>query len=125
MEISKISQIGVPVQDINRATLFYKKTLGLTHLFSSGNMAFFDCDGVRILLSAPENEEFADASSSVIYFQVEDIQSSYQELVDKEVLMIDEPHLVAKVGITETWMTFFKNSEGNTHALLSEVSSVV
>jgi methylmalonyl-CoA/ethylmalonyl-CoA epimerase len=41
-------------------------------------------------------------------------------LLRKEVTFIDEPHLIAKMGQTETWMAFFKDSEDNTHALMSE-----
>ncbi|CAG9620019.1 VOC family protein [Sutcliffiella rhizosphaerae] len=119
MDIHKIGQIGVPVKDIDRATLFYKKTLELSHLFSSGSMAFFECGNSRILLSVPENEEY-EYASSVIYFQVKDIHQSYESLKEKHVYMLDKPHLVTKIGDTETWMVFFKDSEGNTLALMSE-----
>jgi methylmalonyl-CoA/ethylmalonyl-CoA epimerase len=118
--IQKIGQIGIPVKDFERAVHFYKEKLGLPLLFNTGNLAFFDCDGVRLLLSLPETEEFVNASS-VLYFQVADIEKAYQEFVDKEVVFVDEPHLVAKVGQTETWMAFFKDTEDNTHALMSEV----
>ncbi|MGN7178717.1 VOC family protein, partial [Cytobacillus sp. SAFR-174] len=65
-------------------------------------------------------DEFAH-SSSVIYFQVTNIKDTYERLVIKEVIFIDEPHVVAKMGQTETWMAFFKDTEDNTHALMSEV----
>lgn len=120
MEIQKIGQIGVPVKDLNRAIEFYKEKLGLPHLFTAGTLAFFDCNGTRLLLSLPEAEEFAH-SSSILYFQVADIQKSYEELLNKEVTFIDEPHLIAKIGQTETWMAFFKDGEGNSHALMSEI----
>jgi methylmalonyl-CoA/ethylmalonyl-CoA epimerase len=120
MMIQRIAQIGVPVQDLNRALDFYKEKLGLSLLFNTDTMAFFECDGFRLMLSLPEKEEFA-YSSSVIYFQVKDIKDSYERLVDKEVTFIDEPHVVAKMGNTETWMVFFKDTEDNTHALMSEV----
>ncbi|MEH7273557.1 VOC family protein [Neobacillus vireti] len=120
MEIQKIGQIGVPVKDLERAIQFYKEKLGLPLLFTAGNLAFFESNGTRLLLSLPENEEFAKASS-ILYFQVEDIYASYEELSSKEVTFIDEPHLIAKMGQTETWMAFFKDDEGNTHALMSEI----
>lgn len=118
--IQQIGQIGVPVKDIDRAVQFYKKKLGLTLLFNTDSMAFFECNGLRLMLTLPEKEEFAH-SSSVIYFEVKDIKSSYEELKDNGVRFDDEPHIVNKMGQTETWMTFFKDTEGNTHALLSEV----
>lgn len=83
-------------------------------------MAFFDCNGLRLLLSFPEKEEFAHPSS-VVYFQVNQMNETYERLLDKEVAFIDEPHVVAKMGQTVTWMVFFKDTEDNTHALMSEV----
>lgn len=118
--IQKVGQIGVTVKDLGRALVFYKEKLGLTLLFNTDTMAFFECNGLRLLLSFPEKEEFA-SSSSVIYFQVNDIKSIYENLVDKGVIFIDAPHMVAKMGQVETWMVFFKDTEGNTHALMSEV----
>ncbi|PLT29537.1 VOC family protein [Peribacillus deserti] len=118
--IKNVGQIGIPVKDINRALDFYKDKLGLSLLFNTDIMAFFECDGLRLMLTLPEKEEFAH-SSSVIYFQVANIKDTYERLVGKEVIFIDEPHVVAKMGQTETWMVFFKDTEGNTHAFMSEV----
>ena len=118
--IQKIGQIAVPIKNVENAIEFYKEVLGLTLLFNTENMAFFDCNGQRLLLSLPEKDEYAN-SSSVIYFQVEDIKKSVEKLVEKGVSFIDQPHIVAKMGNTETWMTFFKDTEGNTHALMCEV----
>lgn len=117
-QIEKVGQIAVPVTDLDRAVSFYKEKLGLPLLFTSNGLAFFNCNGIRLLLSVPETEEFS--SSSVIYFQVENIREAYEDLLRKQVLFIDEPHLIAKMGLTETWMAFFKDSENNTHALMSE-----
>lgn len=118
--IQKVGQIGVPVKNFERAIHFYQEKLELPLLFNTGNLAFFDCNGLRLLLSLPEKDEFSNCSS-IIYFQVNDIKESHQKLVDKEVLFIDAPHVVAKMGQTETWMSFFKDTEGNTLALMSEV----
>ncbi|MCM3744642.1 VOC family protein [Sporosarcina luteola] len=118
--ITKIGQIGVPAKNIERATAFYKEQLGLQLLFTTDTMAFFDCDGVRLFISLPEKEEFAH-SSSILYFHVEDIQQAYEEYKEKGIVFIDEPHVVAKMGQTETWMVFFKDTEDNMHALMSEV----
>ncbi|MGN8648152.1 VOC family protein [Gracilibacillus sp. HCP3S3_G5_1] len=118
--INNVGQIGVPVKDLNRALDFYKEKLGLSLLFNTDSMAFFECDGLRLMLTLPEKDEFAQ-SSSVIYFQVDNIKNTYKRLVDKEVTFVDEPHVVAKMGQTETWMVFFKDTEGNIHALMSEV----
>lgn len=119
-QIKKIGQIGIPVKNIERATAFYQEKLGLPLLFNTDTMAFFDCGGVRLLLSIPENEQFAHPSS-VLYFQVENIRAKYEELLSIGVNFAGEPHVVAKIGNTETWMVFFMDSEESTHAFISEV----
>jgi methylmalonyl-CoA/ethylmalonyl-CoA epimerase len=117
--VQKVGQIAVPVKNLDQAVHFYKEKLELPLLFTSNGLAFFECNGLRLLLSVPEKEEFAQ-SSSIIYFQVSDINEAYGDLLNKDVTFIDEPHLIAKMGQTETWMAFFKDSEGNTLALMSE-----
>ncbi|WP_421101966.1 VOC family protein [Sporosarcina psychrophila] len=119
--LKSIGQIGIPAKDINRAILFYKDLLELPLLFNTDTMAFFDCDGIRLMLSLPEKEQFTNASS-VFYFQVDDITASYSQMKEKGVSFIDKPHVVAKMDSTETWMVFFNDTEGNTHALMSEVA---
>ncbi|MED1865031.1 VOC family protein [Fictibacillus nanhaiensis] len=120
--IQKVGQVAVPVLDITRSIHFYKDVLGLQLLFNTDNMAFLNCNGLRILLSLPEKDEYTKASS-IIYFQVENITEAYEELKDRGVAFIDSPHIIAKMEGTETWMVFYKDSEGNTHALMSEVAA--
>lgn len=123
MSIQGIGQIAVPISDLEVAIHFYKDKLGLPLLFNTNNMAFFDANGVRLLLSMPETDQ-NQHSSSVIYFTVEDIQKSYQAFKEKGIEFADEPHLVAKMGNTETWMTFFKDPFDNLHGLMSEFEAV-
>ncbi|MFJ8087950.1 VOC family protein [Lysinibacillus sp. NPDC095746] len=118
--IQSVGQIGIPVKELDRAIHFYKEKLGLSLLFNTDSMAFFDCNGLRLLLTLPEKDEFI-YSSSIIYFQVGNLSMTYEDLVNKNVTFIDEPHVVAKMGQTETWMVFFKDTEDNTHAFMSEV----
>lgn len=117
--IKQVGQIGVPVKDLARALESYKEKLDLTLLFNTDTMAFFECSGLRLMLTLPEKEAFAQAGS-VIYFQAADIRAAYQHLSSKGITFIDTPHVVAKMGRTETWMVFFKDTEENVHALMSE-----
>ena len=118
--IDSIKQIGIPVKDISRAIKFYQEQLQLPLLFQTDSMAFFNCNGIRLFLSLPEKEAYAGASS-VLYFNTNDIESTYAVMKNNGVHFIDIPHVVAKMGNTETWMTFFKDTEENTHALISDV----
>jgi len=117
--IQKISQIGVPVKDLARAIKFYETKLELPLLFNTETMAFFDCGGVRLMLSLPEKEEFAHASS-ILYFDVPDIQQAFTEFGERGIEFRASPHCIVKNGPAETWMAFFADTEGNTHALTSD-----
>jgi predicted enzyme related to lactoylglutathione lyase len=119
VNIIGVGQIAITVQDIERARNFYQNQLGLTYLFSAGNLVFFKSGDLRILLTTPETQK-NEISNSVIYFNVTDINMSYSNLLERQVVFIDKPHLIAKMGNVETWMTFFNDSEGNMLALMSE-----
>lgn len=118
-KVLKISQVGVPVKDLARAIKFYETQMELPLLFQTESMAFFECGGVRLMLTLPEKEEFAHASS-VLYFDVPDIQAAYAEFDARGVEFRGSPHCVVKNGAAETWMAFFVDTEGNTHALTSD-----
>ena len=119
--ISRLGQIAVNVQDVERAASFYQDNLGLRLLFKAPpGLAFFDCGGVRLMLSKPEKKEF-DHPSSILYFLVPDIQSAYARMKESGVKFEDEPHLVAKLPDHDLWLNSFRDSEGNLMALMSEV----
>jgi methylmalonyl-CoA/ethylmalonyl-CoA epimerase len=82
-------------------------------------MAFFDCAGVRLMLSLPETPEF-DHPGSVLYFRVDDIDQAHAQFSGRGVAFLDKPHLIARMPDHELWMSFFKDSEGNTLALMAE-----
>jgi predicted enzyme related to lactoylglutathione lyase len=118
--LAAIGQIAVNAHDIPRAVRFYRDTLGMRLLFEAPpKMAFFDASGVRLMLSLPEREEY-DHPGSVLYFRVDDIDASHSTLSERGVNFQDKPHLVARMPDHELWMTFFKDSEGNTLALMAE-----
>ncbi|PYQ59970.1 MAG: glyoxalase, partial [Acidobacteria bacterium] len=106
LSCSRIGQIAVVVQDLDRAVAFYRDTLGLRFLFQAPpKLAFFDCGGVRLMLDVPEEEEFKHASS-ILYYKVDDIQATWATLRDRGVEFRDEPHMVARMPDHELWMTF-------------------
>jgi methylmalonyl-CoA/ethylmalonyl-CoA epimerase len=120
MQLSKIGQISVTAHDLDRAVLFYRDALGMKLLFEAPpKMAFFDCGGIRLLVGVPEADH--DHPSSILYFKVDEIKGTYSTLQERGVQFLGEPHLVAKMPDHELWLAFFKDSEGNTMALMSEV----
>jgi methylmalonyl-CoA/ethylmalonyl-CoA epimerase len=101
-QLSTIGQIAMIAKDVSRATAFYRDRLGMKFLFEFPGLAFFDCDGVRLMI------------------KVRDIDAAHTDLVAKGVEFTDAPHLIAKLPDHELWMAFFKDSEGNTLALMEE-----
>lgn len=117
--LSTIGQIAVQVEDLDRAVVFYRERLGMRFLFQAPpGLAFFDAGGVRLMLSRPEGEA---GGTSVLYFRVDDISGATASLKDRGVVIVDEPHIIAKMGMYDLWMAFFRDSEGNLHGLMSEV----
>ncbi len=119
--LGPITQIAVNVHDIERATKFYETTLGMKLLFQAPpNLAFFDCDGIRLMLSPPATPEF-DHPSSIIYFKVTDIEAAARILNERGVSFVEKPTFVANMGSYDLWLASFRDSEGNILALMSEV----
>jgi methylmalonyl-CoA/ethylmalonyl-CoA epimerase len=119
-EVQKIGQIAINVHDTNRAVGFYRDVLGLKLLFTAGQLAFFDCGGIRLMLSPPSSKEY-DHPSSILYFKVDDIQKAYAWLVSQNVKTEGEPNLVAKMPDHDLWLAGFRDSEGNVMEYMSEV----
>lgn len=117
--LSRIHQISMRAHDVERATRFYRDTLGVPFLFAAPpRLAFFDCGGVRLMLSTPEAE--FDHPGSVLYFAVDNIQATHESLKAKGVAFRTEPHKIATLADREVWLADFEDSEGNTLALMSE-----
>lgn len=115
---SRIGQIAIVCQDVARATAFYRDVLGLRFLFAAGpTLAFFDCGGVRLMLSRAEGEA---TGTSVLYYFVTDIERSAQALAAKGATFVGDPHLIARMPDHELWLAEFRDSEGNICALMEE-----
>lgn len=119
LRLSKIRQISVTAHDLDRAAGFYRDVLGMTFLFEAPGMAFFDCDGLRLMLAVPSDEAF-DHPSSILYFDVEDLAQAYTTLHERGVTFEQAPHVVARHGGRVLRMAFFRDTEGNLLALSSE-----
>ena len=117
--LGPLMQVNMPVKEIEPAVAFYRDTLGLPFLFQAGNLAFFDCGGVRLLVDVAETEEFAHPGS-VLYFRVDDLDAAYEAYRARGVQFVQPPHLVHSDGKSELWMAFFSDGQWNTHALASE-----
>jgi methylmalonyl-CoA/ethylmalonyl-CoA epimerase len=119
ISLNRIGQIAVAVRDVDASEAFYRDKLGLRHLIRFGELTFFDCCGVRLML-----EKAKDASevglASPMYFACADIALTVRELGKRNVTFTIEPHLIAKMEDHDLWMAFFEDPDGNTLALMQE-----
>ncbi|MEX0713371.1 MAG: VOC family protein [Pirellulales bacterium] len=118
--LSGIGQIALVVSDLPRAAAFYRDALGMRLLFEVPPMAFFDCAGIRLMLTLPEPGKTAGANS-VLYFKVVDIQSAHDALSSQGVPFVGPPHKIARLADHDLWMAFFRDPDQNLLALMSEV----
>lgn len=118
--ITGVGQIAVNVHDVQRAVGFYRDVLGLQYLFEIPNAAFFQCGGVRLYLAKAEKPEF-DHPASILYYRVDDIHAAHERLAAAGARIEHEPRMIARMPDHELWMCFFRDSEENVVALMSEV----
>jgi methylmalonyl-CoA/ethylmalonyl-CoA epimerase len=127
LRLGPIGQIARPVHDVVRSARWYGEVLGLPHLYTYGDLAFFDCGGTRLMLSVPEdgNTEGGNTAAgqpSVLYFRVEDIHAAHGELRSRGVEFVDVPHMIFRhpSGVEE-WMAFFTDPDGHLLAIMAQV----
>ncbi|HET6236915.1 MAG TPA: VOC family protein [Acetobacteraceae bacterium] len=119
LDLNHIGQIALPVTDVDRAEAFYRTALGLRQLYRFGDLTFFDCAGVRLMLEKTDDPVSA-ARSSVIYFRCADIVLAVRVLRGRGVIFDDAPHLIARMHDHDLWMSFFRDPDGHTLALMQE-----
>ena len=121
VQLGRIGQIAMTMRDLPAAVRFYRDELGLPLLFEAPpGLAFFDCGGMRLMLSAPE-EGGEVRGNSVLYFAVPDIAAAYEALRGRGVAFVDEPHPIARLADREVWMVFLRDPEGNLLGLMAEI----
>ena len=120
--IQRVGQIHLSVKDIDRAVAFYRDVLELPLLFEvpGQDMAFFDCGGVRLMLSAEESSG-ASAVDTFLYFSTDDIEGTTAALEAGGATITQKPHVVADLGDRVLWIAVFHDSEGRVQHLMSEV----
>ena len=119
--VAGLHQVALHVDDLPRASAFYRDVVGLRHMatFDPPGLAFFDLGGTRLLLEK-------GAPSSLIYLWVPDVAAEVERLRDAGVAIESEPHVIftdeagqfGPAGESET-MAFFRDSEDNLIGLAS------
>lgn len=118
--LGPLGQISRMVRDIEEAKDFYGNLLGLPHLYTFGDMAFFDLGGTRLYL----HQKSGPGPESVLYFRVADIVGAHRDLTARGVAFTGAPHRVHRhADGTEEWMAFFTDPEGRPLALIAQVGA--
>lgn len=118
--MNQIGQIAIPVSNTDRSEAFYEQTLGLRKLYRYGDLSFFDCAGVRLMLSPPENGAKVEPGQGAIYFRVADLALAVQELKAKGADVFSEPHLLAPMPDHDLWMAFLRDPDNHLIGLMME-----
>ena len=119
LDLNHIGQIALPVRDVERAEKFFGETMGFRKLYRFGDLSFFDCAGVRLLLEKANSDEEA-GKSSIIYFRCADITLAVRELKSRGVRFHHPPRLTAKMDDHDLFMAFFTDPDGHVLALMQE-----
>jgi catechol 2,3-dioxygenase-like lactoylglutathione lyase family enzyme len=114
-----IAQIAFTVANLEEAKAFYQDALGLKFLFDAGEMAFFQCGEVRLMLG--RSEKPSGCGGTIVYFRVSDLEATARLLEGRGVPFLQKPHLVARMKSHDLWMAFVNDPSGNTLGLMSEV----
>lgn len=113
--MTALRQVAQRAEDLDRAVNFYRDTLGLRLIasFDPPGLAFFDLDGVRLLVERR-------APSALLYLATDDIDARVETLRSAGVTVETDPHMIFRdddgtfgaPGVEE-WMAFFRDSEDN------------
>ena len=119
LSLGPLGQIARNVKNISAAVRFYGEVLGLAHLYTFGNLAFFDCGGVRLFLSEGDGP-----AESILYFKVPDVRTAHTTLTARGIVFTHAPHMIHKhPDGTEEWMAFFKDNEDRPLGIMSQIKA--
>jgi methylmalonyl-CoA/ethylmalonyl-CoA epimerase len=114
-----VMQLAIPVTSIDRATVFYRDTLGFRLLMNGPNMAFLDCGGIRLYLDANPGTVEA-GKNSLIYFRAQNIDRTHSSFKESGVSIFRAPHIIASLPDRDVWLMWIRDSESNLLGVMEE-----
>lgn len=126
ISLSRITQIAVPVESVEKAKAFYRDTLGMPHLFDAPPaLSFFDCGGIRLMLAGPQAQgEDGPKQHPVLFYDVSDIKTTHARIKASGAQSVEEPHIIARIHGREVWLASVSDGQGNVVSLMSEIAEV-
>lgn len=116
----KVHQLALTTTDLERAVRFYRDTLGLTFLFESNGMAFFDVAGVRLMLAFDPARTDAPPTS-IVYFDAPDFNNTHVRLVGTGVELEGPIETVQSTPEGDLRIQQFRDPDGNVLAIMGLV----
>lgn len=122
LTLGPLGQISMLCRSAEQTEAWYRDMLQLPHVFTFGELVFFDCGGTRLYFRQVPDAEWR--KGSILYFLVADMNVARDVLAERGVLFQGAPHLIYKDADSgvEEWMAFFDDPDGNTLALMARVS---
>ncbi|HUB53093.1 MAG TPA: VOC family protein [Terracidiphilus sp.] len=118
-KVEGIGQIAIYVADLPRSKEFYGEKLGLKHLFDAGNMSFYQCGDVRLLIGASDKP--VATGGVILYFRVADIDKACSSLSARGVEIVQRPQLVARMPDHDLWLAVLNDPDGHPIELMCEM----
>jgi methylmalonyl-CoA/ethylmalonyl-CoA epimerase len=119
VHLDTIGQIAITVSNLERSRSFYWTRLGMRFLFDAGNMAFFQCGNIRLMIGAANRP--VQPGGTILYFRVDDIHATHAALAAKDVEFLQKPHLVARMPEHDLWIAFLADPDQNPIGLMCEL----
>jgi catechol 2,3-dioxygenase-like lactoylglutathione lyase family enzyme len=122
LRLGELAQVSMLCRSVEKTQAWYRDVMQLPHVFTFGDLVFFDCGGTRLFIRQVQENEFR--LSSTLYFSVPDMTLAVSTLESRGVSFHGAPHMIFRDEDTgvEEWFAFFDDPDGNTLALLARVA---
>jgi catechol 2,3-dioxygenase-like lactoylglutathione lyase family enzyme len=123
VSLGRLAQVSMLCRSAASTEAWYRDVLRLPHIFTFGDLVFFDMDGTRLYFREVPDDEFR--KGSILYFSVDDMTTAVATLRERGVKFLGAPHMIYKDADTgvEEWFAFFDDPDANTLALLARVGA--
>ncbi len=110
LKLSRVVSIMLGVRDLNASLEFYRDKLGLNVKMREPQLALLDAGPVTLGLS-PGHVRLAPQvnGATEVVFQVENVRSARQALMDRGVAFMNEPRQVTPTD----WAAHFRDPDGH------------
>lgn len=115
--LSKVVQVALIVRDLPRAIAFYRDTLGLTFMFETNGMAFFQAGDLRLIVGLARQGS-VPIGGAVVYFDAHDWAATEAALVSRGVRFTAPTEVVQREGGREHALREFTDPDGNALAIM-------